>query len=104
MPRHKFEADINLSMLCLKVLACFLDDAREETAGSDIMRAVGIASGSLYPMLVKLEAAGWIHGRWEEGAPRDIGRPNKRLYRITREGRMELRRVVRQLYSAVERP
>jgi DNA-binding PadR family transcriptional regulator len=95
----KFDPDINLSLLCLRVLGCFIDTDREETAGSDIMREIGIASGSLYPMLAKLEQSGWLRGRLEPGAPREKGRPNKRLYKLTRDGRREVKRVANQLRS-----
>lgn len=37
---------------------------------------------SLYPMLYRLEARGWIEGRWVEKA----GQRRRRYYRLTREG------------------
>lgn len=41
---------------------------------------------SLYPMLYRLEARGWIQGRWVEKA----GERRRRFYRLTREGRKVL--------------
>ena len=44
--------------------------------------------GSLYPVLVRLEARGLISGRWMEKA----GERRRRFYRLTTEGREVLRR------------
>jgi transcriptional regulator len=41
---------------------------------------------SLYPLLYRLEARGWIEGRWTEKA----GQHRRRLYRLTPEGRKVL--------------
>jgi PadR family transcriptional regulator PadR len=41
---------------------------------------------SLYPMLYRLEARGWIQGRWVEKA----GQRRRRYYRLTAEGRKVL--------------
>ncbi len=56
---------------------------------------------SLYPMLYRMEAKGWIEGRWVE-------RPNerrKRFYRITVRGRRALesqRRTWREFFEALD--
>ncbi|RPI24069.1 MAG: PadR family transcriptional regulator [Acidobacteria bacterium] len=42
--------------------------------------------GTLYPCLHRLEAAGWIEGRWEVA---DTGR-TRRYYEITKKGRKVL--------------
>ena len=41
---------------------------------------------SLYPLLYRLEARGWIHGRWVEKA----GQRRRRYYRLTSGGRQIL--------------
>ncbi len=41
---------------------------------------------SLYPLLYRLEARGWIEGRWVEKA----GQRRRRYYRLTASGRMVL--------------
>lgn len=42
--------------------------------------------GSLYPLLYRLEARGWIQGKWVEKA----GQRRRRYYRLTPEGRKVL--------------
>jgi DNA-binding PadR family transcriptional regulator len=55
--------------------------------GFDIMDASGLPSGTVYPALRRLERAGCVASRWEEGeAARREGRPARRYYRITGEG------------------
>lgn len=80
------EQNLRLSLQTLKVLEAFLDDPSAELAGADVNRRSGIASGTLYPNLLRLEAAGWLASRWEAIDPSEAGRPRRRLYRLTRTG------------------
>jgi PadR family transcriptional regulator, regulatory protein PadR len=57
---------------------------------------------SLYPLLYRLEARGWIQGRWVEKA----GQRRRRSYKLTREGRTVLaaqRRGWQQFAEAIRR-
>ena len=47
------------------------------------MKRTGMASGSLYPMLAKLESAGWLTRGREDIDPRATGRPARTNYTIT---------------------
>ena len=78
--------DVRMSLQTLKVLEAFLADPTDELSGADIHRTSGIASGTLYPILLRLEAAGWFVSRWEDIDPASAGRPRRRLYRLTRDG------------------
>jgi PadR family transcriptional regulator PadR len=69
-----------------RVLRALLDSPTTDHYGLEIMKATGLKSGSLYPILRRLEEAGWIEGRWEEIDPKSEGRPRRRLYRLTPEG------------------
>lgn len=48
--------------------------------------------GTLYPLLYKLDAKGWIKGEWESGN----GRRRRRVYRITHRGRRQLAKRTQQ--------
>ena len=48
--------------------------------------AITFQIASLYPMLYRLEARGWLEGRWRERA----GERRRRFYRLTRDGRRVL--------------
>ncbi len=56
--------------------------------GFEIMGVTSLASGSVYPLLRRLEAAGLVCSRWEdeEGAHAE-GRPARRYYEATDRGR-----------------
>jgi DNA-binding PadR family transcriptional regulator len=61
--------------------------------GFDIMDAAELASGTVYPILARLEKAGLVRGRWESPttAQRDK-RPPRRYYEITGAGAKALDR------------
>jgi len=55
--------------------------------GFDIMDASGLKSGTVYPILRRLEDAGMLRARWESVAnARDAQRPPRRYYQITGAG------------------
>jgi DNA-binding PadR family transcriptional regulator len=69
-----------------RLLAVLVVDATQWRYGLDLMRATGQPSGSLYPMLTRLEAAGWLDAEWEDVDPVAQGRPARRYYRLTADG------------------
>ena len=72
-----------MSAPTLKVLTAILEARGRELAGADIAKQTKLASGSLYPILYRLEDAGWLSARWEDGDPTELGRPRKRFYKVT---------------------
>lgn len=74
---------------------------QDEISGAEVGRATDLASGTLYPILMRLEEAGWVESRWEAGDPHELGRPRRRLYQITgvgiRKARVAFREVVLSL-------
>jgi PadR family transcriptional regulator, regulatory protein PadR len=82
----KGDRDVRMSLQTLKVLEAFLDEPTDELSGADVLKRSGIASGTLYPILLRLEAAGWFVSRWEAVDPASVGRPRRRLYRLTPTG------------------
>lgn len=56
--------------------------------GFDIMDATGLPSGTVYPILRRLDAEGLVRSRWErEGLARREQRPPRRYYDLTTAGR-----------------
>jgi PadR family transcriptional regulator len=53
--------------------------------GYALSQDTGLASGTLYPILMRLEKLHWLETRWEE--PGDAGRPPRHLYRLTSDAR-----------------
>jgi PadR family transcriptional regulator, regulatory protein PadR len=66
-----------------KVLRVFLDDVTEPRYGYELMQRTRLASGTLYPILARLEAAGWLISDLEDIDPVAEHRPARRFYRIT---------------------
>jgi PadR family transcriptional regulator PadR len=85
----------------LRVLDALLRLPR--SAGADIARATGLSSGTLYPMLLRLEDAGWLSSQWEEGSAPELGRPLRRLYQVTAEGASAGSRAANDLKLLVSR-
>lgn len=72
------------SSQALKALAVLADAGLEWRHGYDIAAQSGLKSGTLYPLLMRLEAAGQLEARWE---PSPIaGRPPRHVYRLTEAG------------------
>jgi PadR family transcriptional regulator PadR len=66
--------------------------AREQRYGYDLVRALGaspalgIAEGSIYPLLSRLRSDGLVATSWHESS----GGPPRRYYALTAEGRRRL--------------
>ena len=55
--------------------------------GFDIIDATGLRSGTVYPILRRLEDAGLVRSRWERiPRARAEGRPPRRYYQLTATG------------------
>ena len=66
--------------------------------GFDIIDATGLASGTVYPALSRLEQDGYLRSSWEDLAEAHRQkRPPRRYYRITPEGRRALDRALESL-------
>jgi PadR family transcriptional regulator PadR len=56
--------------------------------GFDIMDATGLPSGTVYPILRRLDAESYVRSRWEkDGLARREQRPPRRYYELTATGR-----------------
>jgi PadR family transcriptional regulator PadR len=75
-----------LSHQTLKLLSLFLDAPKLKLFGSEILKSTGMLSGTVYPILARLEFAGWLESDWERLDPREAGRPRRRFYKLTPTG------------------
>jgi PadR family transcriptional regulator PadR len=86
-----FDRELKKGSAELLILALIEDIPRH---GYDIAQLIESRSdgviqfkvASLYPLLYRLEARGWIQGRWVE----KTGQRRRRYYRLTAEGRKVL--------------
>jgi PadR family transcriptional regulator PadR len=94
---------VRVTMAVSKVLAAFLEDPAADRYGLDLMRASGHPSGTLYPILLRLQQAGWVEAVWEEVDPATAGRPARRYYRLTPDGLVAARTEIAALRQQLDR-
>jgi DNA-binding PadR family transcriptional regulator len=77
-----------LSFTTAAVLKALADGSRY---GFDVMEAAGLPSGTVYPILGRLEEGGYVRSQWESAAiAQKARRPARRYYEITAAGRRAL--------------
>lgn len=77
----------------VRVLHAILETPTERQWGYDLSRRTGLRSGVLYPILRRMHEEGWLTDGWEDPAETH-GRPSRRYYELTGEGRVEIARVM----------
>jgi len=59
--------------------------------GLEVMTVTGLASGTVYPALRRLEDAGFVGSKWErQSIAQAEQRPARKYYEVTKEGREAL--------------
>ena len=80
---------MRMTVETLKVLGVFVQDPAEGRYGLELIRASGVQAGTLYPILTRLEKAGWLEGDWEDIDEAAEGRRARRYYTLTPLGLRE---------------
>jgi len=74
------------------VLQILLEEPRHSHYGLEICEKAGYQSGTVYPVLARLEGCGWLESSWEEdpaagdSTARGLARPRRRYYRFSTDG------------------
>ncbi len=68
------------------VLRAMLEDPTAEKYGLELSATTGLPSGTLYPILARLENVDWVDSRWEDIDIKAEGRPRRRYYRLNANG------------------
>jgi PadR family transcriptional regulator, regulatory protein PadR len=92
-----------LSPQTIKVLSALASSSRDGLSGAEIAKDTRLPSGTLYPILIRLEEAGWLQSRWEAESPVVLGRPRRRFYWVTAQGAKNLQAVARDLAPKAEK-
>ncbi len=89
-----------------RVLGAFLADPAVPRYGYDLMKAARLPSGTLYPLLARLERQELVASAWE--TPQQEGQRPRKYYQLTGEGiriaRLELAQVFSRHQRAPARP
>ena len=67
-------------------LSAFLERPGEWLYGYDLSKQLGLSSGTLYPILMRLGDRGYLETEWKK--PAKDGRPPRHMYRLTAAGRV----------------
>lgn len=76
----------------IKVLHSFLATKGTAIWGLEIVRQTGLNTGTVYPILDRLEALGWVSAEWEPD--NDRNGPRRRYYRLLSIAEGEAQEVV----------
>jgi PadR family transcriptional regulator PadR len=68
------------------VLRAMLVEPTREAYGAEISRAAGLPSGTITPIVARLENAGILTHRVEDINPAQAGRPRRKYYSFTPHG------------------
>ena len=89
-----------------RVLGAFLADPAAPRYGYDLMKAARLPSGTLYPLLARLEREKLVTSAWE--TPQEEGQRPRKYYLLTGEGvrvaRLELAQASARRQRAPARP
>lgn len=77
---------IRMTMQTLQVLRVLLTYPPAENFGLQIAKRCNLPTGSVYPILARLEAADWIISEWEDIDESIEGRRKRREYQLTPDG------------------
>ena len=83
---------LRLTAQTIQVLDVFLEDPEEWRYGYDISRNTGLKSGTLYPILMRLEEYRLLEASWEAT---EAGKPPRHIYRLTPDGLRSAREHIR---------
>ena len=81
-----------------RVLEALLDDPQRELYGLEIGEAAGLRSGTVHPILARLEGYGWLASRWEDIDASAEGRPARRYYALPADGVQAARAALARAY------
>jgi PadR family transcriptional regulator, regulatory protein PadR len=98
--------DVRITGPLERVLSAFLADPAAPRYGYDLMNAARLPSGTLYPLLARLERQRLVVSAWE--VPEQDGQRPRKYYRLTGEGmrvaRLELAQSSARSHRAPARP
>jgi PadR family transcriptional regulator len=100
---------VRITLPTAAVLRQMLENPAADYYGFALAEATSFPSGTIYPILARLETAGWLTSFWEQGNPAELERPRRRMYRLTgagahaaREALITTQRLLGALPSAVQ--
>src|SRR5436309_365796 len=88
---------VRMTIPTMRVLKALLDEPTKAHYGLEMAKAAKLPGGTIYPILARLETAGWVTGEWEDIDPATEGRRPRRYYRLTRLGTLSAQEELEEL-------
>jgi len=80
--------DIRMTKATMLILDSLLSSKGQSgLSGAEISRQTNLLSGTIYPVLHRLERAGWLDSYQESGNPKILQRPRRRFYSLNSDAR-----------------
>jgi DNA-binding PadR family transcriptional regulator len=96
-------SDVRITLQTLQVLRVLLRDPAGGYYGLEISRESGLPTGSIYPILTRLETAGWITSAWERIDESKEGRRRRRYYQLTAPGTRQAKKALLSTLNELSR-
>jgi len=95
---------IKMTWSVQQVLRAMLDKPTVPRYGLWISKQAGLETGTLYPIMARLEKVRWVESSWED-AELSIreGRPRRRYYQLTQDGAEQARLALAEIAATRER-
>ncbi|HET7015986.1 MAG TPA: sigma-70 family RNA polymerase sigma factor [Streptosporangiaceae bacterium] len=77
---------MRITVQTLEVLRVLVEDPATGRYGLEISEKSGLSTGTVYPVLTRLEQAGWVRSTWEDLDESAAGRRARCYYRLTSDG------------------
>jgi PadR family transcriptional regulator PadR len=93
-------SSLRMTLATQMVLRALLEEPAKQRYGLELCARAGLQSGTLYPILARLEHAGWVESDWEDPTLHLAeGRPRRRYYRLSDEGAAQARQALAEIGS-----
>jgi PadR family transcriptional regulator, regulatory protein PadR len=83
-----------LTAATVAVLRALLEEPTREMYGLQVCAAAGLPTGTVHPILARLEGMRWLTSAWEEADTHTEGRPRRRYYTLSEHGAMRAQAAV----------
>lgn len=90
-----------MTLQTVAVLQAMLDAPTQAHYGLEVAGRTGLPTGTIYPILNRLEKAGWVSSTWEEREPSELERPRRRLYTLTGAGAQAARNALADAHRLI---
>lgn len=89
---------VRITVPTVKVLRLLLNEPKTAVWGLEIVKKTGLLTGTVYPIMDRLETLGWVISEWEPD--NDRNGPRRRYYRIRPEALDEAERTLSKYDTA----